>query len=77
MERLPVDRSPTGPYNRGRGAAVGAAVAPHAFHLNGGEIGFDGGARSRDACRAPLTRKSDGTSVNCGQSVRSRCLIKQ
>ena len=46
-------------------------------HLNGGEIGFDGGMKSRDACRAPLTRKSDGTSVNCGQSVRSRCLIKQ
>src|ERR1043166_3343889 len=42
-----------------------------------GRNGFDGGTRSRDACRAPLTRKSDGTSVNCGQSVRSRCLIKQ
>ena len=42
----------------------------------GGEFGFDGGSRSWDACRAPLTRKSDGTSVNCGQSVRSRSLIK-
>lgn len=40
-----------------------------------GRSGFDGGMESRDACRAPLTRKSDGTSVNCGQSVRSRCLI--
>src|SRR6185369_1019377 len=42
----------------------------------GGEFSFDGGSRSRDACRAPLTRKSDGTSVNCGQSVRSRSLIR-
>jgi hypothetical protein len=39
-------------------------------------IGFDGGTGLRDACRAPLTRKSDGTSVNCGFSVRSRSLIK-
>ena len=49
----------------------------HAITSDGGEFGFDGGTESRDACRAPLTRKSDGTSVNCGQSVRSRCLIKQ
>jgi hypothetical protein len=40
-----------------------------------GRNGFDGGEDSRDACRAPLTRKSDGTSVNCGYTVRSRCLI--
>jgi hypothetical protein len=42
---------------------------------DGGEFGFDGGMESRDACRAPLTRKTDGPSVNCGYSVRSRCLI--
>ena len=40
-----------------------------------GRHGFDGGKDPRDACRAPLTRKSDGTSVNCGYSVRSRSLI--
>ena len=40
-----------------------------------GRFGFDGGKDSRDACRAPLTRKSDGTSVNCGYSVRSHSLI--
>src|SRR5687767_5255860 len=40
-----------------------------------GRYGFDGGKDSRDACRAPLTRKSGGTSVNCGYSVRSRRLI--
>jgi hypothetical protein len=41
-----------------------------------GRHGFDGGKDSRDACRAPWTRKSRGTSVNCGFSVRSRSLIK-
>src|SRR5688572_20803307 len=42
------------------GLAARSAVPYNKTHarrdLNGGEIGFDGGAGSRDACRAPLTR---------------------
>jgi len=54
---------------------VGTERPTHRSGTQGGEFGFDGGMRSRDACRAPLTRKTDGTSVNRGYSVRSRCLI--
>src|SRR5207247_9728619 len=42
-----------------------------------GRYGFDGGKDSRDACRAPSSRKSGGTQRNCGHAARSRCLIKQ
>ena len=40
-----------------------------------GRHGFDGGSDPREACRAPSTRKSDGTKRNCGQfAARSRRL---
>ena len=42
-----------------------------------GRNGFDGDKDSRDACRAPSSRKSGGTQRNCGHAARSRCLIKQ
>jgi hypothetical protein len=63
------------PYNRSNGCRLERAV-PERRSFIGGEFGFDGGSRSRDACRAPLTRKSDGTSVKRGFSVRSRSLIR-
>ena len=44
---------------------------------NRGRYGFDGGIQPRDACRAPSTRKSDGTNHNCGYAARSRRLIRR
>ncbi len=79
----PPDRD-TSRYNRRIGcrtAEIGVGAAKPAFgrssELQGGRHGFDGDRRTPDACRAPSTRKSDGTHHNCEHAARSRRLNRR